>query len=294
MPRQGRKTTKSTSTLPLRMPAKDSSCLPLSATFSVDYNTLKRAQLQLQCKKLGLRATGKNAELVERLKAYHGESSLKMACNKEETNKSEESSDNLGTPVMAPLLDLSKDIKTETSEEKTDMVRGWCIVHGMVLYRPASSWVPLVLRGGLVCVQDGENLVPFHLPPLNISVPEGLLDNYVCNDCVLRNQEKPKKCPLCQQIQGKGSRAYLSQNFFKNLSPLVKSASSSSLLATGGSKEKRRTVEIKKLYQPQEDQAYAQRVDGILSQMARGELGMDRALRPLQPLVVHSPSPYER
>ncbi|XP_039192063.1 uncharacterized protein LOC120304964 isoform X2 [Crotalus tigris] len=236
MPCQGHKTTKCTSVLSICTPVKDSSCLPLS----MDYSTLNRSQLQLHCKKLGLPATGKNVQLIERLEDYHEKSSLKIACNKEETNKPEEKSDNLGTLVKTPSPDMTKNIKTGTSEEKTDMVRGWCVVHGMVLDCPASSWVPLLLHRGLVCVQDGENIVPFHLSPLNIPVPEGLLDNYICMDCVLR------------------------------------------------------TIEIKKLYQPQEDQAYAQRVDGLLSQMARGELGMDRALRPLQSLVVHSPAPYER
>ncbi|XP_058039687.1 uncharacterized protein LOC131198732 [Ahaetulla prasina] len=292
MPRQGRKITKHTSGLPICTPVKDSSCVPLSATSSKDYRTLKRAQLQQQCKKLGLRALGKNTELIERLEAYHEESSLRIACNKEETNKPEEKSNNLGTLVQTSPPNMTKDIKTETSEDKTDMVRGWCVVHGMVLSCPASSWVPLLLHRGLVYIQDGENLVPFHLSPMNISVPEGLLDNYVCMDCVLRNQEKPKKCPMCQQIQRKNNRVYTPQSTLKNLSPLMKT-SPSSLFAIDGFKEKKRTVEIKKLYQPQEDQVYAQRVDGLLSKMARGEIGMDRALCPLQSLVVHSPAPYE-
>lgn len=66
MPRQGHKTTKRTSVLPICTPVKDSSCLPLS----VDYSTLKRAQLQLQCKKLGLRATGKVREDCPRFLSY--------------------------------------------------------------------------------------------------------------------------------------------------------------------------------------------------------------------------------
>ncbi|KAK9396483.1 hypothetical protein NXF25_019844 [Crotalus adamanteus] len=284
MPCQGHKITKCTSVLSICTPVKDSSCLPLS----MDYSTLNRSQLQLHCKKLGLRATGKNVQLIERLE----KSSLKIACNKEETNKPEEKSDNLGTLVKTPSPDMTKNIKTGISEEKTDMVRGWCVVHGMVLDCPASGWVPLLLHRGLVCVQDGENIVPFHLSPLNIPVPEGLLDNYVCMDCVLRNQEKPKKYSICQQIQRKNNRVYTPQSALKNSPPLRKTTSSS-FLATDGAKEKR-TIEIKKLYQPQEDQVYAQRVDGLLSQMARGELGMDRALRPLQSLVVHSPAPYER
>ncbi|KAJ7322587.1 hypothetical protein JRQ81_018874 [Phrynocephalus forsythii] len=295
MPRLARKMAKSASTPPLRKPAKGSACPSASETSSVDYSSLKRAQLQQQCKKLGIRATGKTTELVERLKTFHAKPLLKMVNSKEEKIvKAEEDCQNHEATGTVPPLDLTKDVKTETFEEKTDMIRGWCVVHGMVLYRPASSWAPLLLRGGLVCVQDGNNVVPFHIPPLNISVPEGLSDNYVCEDCVLRNREKPKRCLLCQQMPGKGNQAYLSQNFLKSLTPPQSNPSELSFLATNGSKDKRRTTEIRKLYQPQEDQAYAQRVDGILSQMARGELGMDRALRPLQPLVVHSPAPYER
>ncbi|KAH0627250.1 hypothetical protein JD844_002758 [Phrynosoma platyrhinos] len=258
MPRQGRKVAKSVSTPPQRTPVNGSSCQRhVNKTTSVDYSVLKRAQLQQHCKKLGIRATGK------------------------------------ALPAVTPV-DLTNEIKTEASEDKTDLVRGWCVVHGMVLYRPASSWSPLLLRGGMVCVQDGENVVPFHLPPLNISVPDGLPDNYVCEDCVLRNQQKPKRCPLCQQISGKGHRVSLPKIALKNLTTALDSTARTSLLETSISRDKRRTTEIRKLYQPQEDQAYAQRVDGLLSQMARGELGMDRALRPLQPLVVHSPAPFER
>ncbi|XP_015678420.1 uncharacterized protein LOC107293755 [Protobothrops mucrosquamatus] len=265
-------------------PVNDSSCFPIS----VDFSTLSRGRLQVYCKELGLRATGKNVELVERLEEYHKKSSLKIACNKEETNKPEEKSDSLESLTKTDFTDMTKNIETDTSEEKTDMIRGWCVVHG-VQYFPESSWVPLLLHRGLVCVQDGENMVPFHLSPSNIPVPEGLLDNYVCVDCVLRNQEKPEKDSICQQIQEKSDTAYTFQTALKK-----RKTTSSSFLATDGAKEKRRTIEIRKLYQPQEDQAYAQRVDGLLSKMAKGELGMDRALRPLQPLVVHSPTPYEK
>ncbi|XP_042330784.1 developmental pluripotency-associated protein 2-like isoform X2 [Sceloporus undulatus] len=329
MPRQGRKVAKSVSTPPQCTPANGSSCQLPQKTTSVDYHVLKRAQLQQQCKKLGIRATGKNAELVERLKAFHKEPLLETGNGEEEnTKKNEEQGQKTqqgsciptattyrfctksgpnsavapheskkGTKKAPPAVthvDLVNEIKTEPSEEKTDLVRGWCVVHGMILYRPASSWSPLLLRGGMVCVQDGENIVPFHLPPLNISVPDGLSDNYVCQDCVLRNQEKPKRCLLCQQIPRKGSRVSLPKIDLTNVTAPLDSRSRPSLLETSISKDRRRTREIRKLYQAQEDQAYAQRVDGLLSQMARGELGMDLALRPLQPLVVHSPAPFER
>ncbi|XP_061442981.1 uncharacterized protein LOC133365308 isoform X2 [Rhineura floridana] len=296
MPRQSRKVARSACTPPPHTPVKGSSCSPLNGTSSLDYSVLKRTQLQHQCKKLGLRATGKNAELVERLKAYHRDPQLKAASSEEEeTSITKERLHNPGAPpTVLSHLDLAKDVKTELTEEKTDIVYGWCVVHGMALYRPPSSWAPLLLRGGLVCVQDGKNIVPFHLPPLKIPVPDGFFDNYVCEDCVIRNREKPKRCLLCQQIQGKGNQDSLSQNFLKSQIPLQESMSRPSLHAAGVSNDRRRTFEIKKLYQPQEDQAYAQQVDGILSQMARGQLGMDRAFYPLQPLVVHSPAPFER
>ncbi|XP_077772540.1 uncharacterized protein LOC114607735 isoform X2 [Podarcis muralis] len=233
MSRKSRRVVKLASKTPPEMRIKGDS---LCGSPSLDYNTLKRTELQQWCKKFGLRATGKNAELVERLKAFHRDPEPRA----EETSKTDVTLHDPETPLTVPPLDLAKDVKTEPSAEKADVIHGWCVVHGMVLYHPVSSWAPLLLRGGSVCVQDGEDIVPFHLTPLTSPVPDGFSDNYICESCVLR------------------------------------------------------TFEIKKLYQPQEDQAYAERVDGILSQMASGELGMDRVLRPLHPLVVHSPAPFER
>ncbi|XP_053118197.1 uncharacterized protein LOC128330049 [Hemicordylus capensis] len=284
----GRKLTKQS----LRPPVKGSLGTLVKET---DYSALKRTQLQQQCKKLGLRATGKTVELVERLKSYHGQPALKMESGvAAATNSTEKCCQSHQASRIVPPLDMMKDVKTGPSEKKTDDVLGWCVVHGMALYRPKSSWAPLLLRGGVVCVQDGENLIPFLLPPLNIPVPDDLSDNHVCEDCVLRNREKPKRCLLCHQIQGKGNQTTSTQKFLKVETPCELSASQPLFPSTGASNDRRRTIEIKKLYQPQEDQAYAQRVDGILSRMARGELGMDRALRPLQPLVVHSPAPFDR
>ncbi|XP_062980325.1 developmental pluripotency-associated protein 2 [Elgaria multicarinata webbii] len=297
MPRRGRKSTKSVSAQPPLIPPKGLSDQSADETSSVDYVALKRAELQQLCKKLGLRATGKNAELVERLKAYHGEPRQKTAgdCGaKKGANENEECQPNPKALPEIPCLDVTRDVKTEPSEKKTGMIRGWCVVHGMVLHRPPSNWVPLLLQRGLVWVQDGKDLVPFHLRPLNIPVPEGLSDNYICRDCVIRNREKPKRCLLCQQGPGKDNGTCLSQNASRSLSPVQNGVSQLSFLATDASKDKRRTTEIRKLYQPQEDQAYAQRVDGVLSQMARGEVGMDQALRPLQPLVFHSPAPFDK
>ncbi|CAI5788271.1 SAP domain-containing protein [Podarcis lilfordi] len=284
MSRKSRRVVKLASKTPPEMRIKgDSSC----GSPSLDYNTLKRTELQQWCKKFGLRATGKNAELVERLKAFHRDPEPRA----EETSKTDVTLHDPETPLTVPPLDLTKAVKTEPSAEKADVIHGWCVVHGMVLYHPVSSWAPLLLRGGSVCVQDGEDIVPFHLTPLMSPVPDGFSDNYICESCVLRNREEPKRCPTCLQIQMKQNRATLSQG----QTLLRGSMSQSSFLAGGDvSKDRRRTFEIKKLYQPQEDQAYAQRVDGILSQMASGELGMDRVLRPLHPLVVHSPAPFER
>ncbi|XP_062813712.1 developmental pluripotency-associated protein 4 [Anolis carolinensis] len=287
MPRQSRKIAKSASTPP--------QCAPVNRATSVDYSVLKRAQLQQLCKKLGIRATGKNSELLERVKAFHKEPLCEIVNTKEEnTKKDEEKDQKAQAPLPAPPVALNKEIKFEVFEKKTEVVHGWCVVHGMILYRPESSWFPLLLRGGMVYVQDGENHVPFHLPVTNISVPEGLSDNYICRECVLRNQEKLKKHPMNQQIQGKGKRVSLPKTALKNVIPRQDYTAQPSLDATNTSRDKRRTIEIRKLYQPQEDEAYAQRVDGLLSLMARGELGMDLALRPVQPLVVHSPAPFEK
>ncbi|XP_066487462.1 developmental pluripotency-associated protein 2-like [Tiliqua scincoides] len=295
MPHQGSRVAK-TAKRP-HPPAKGSSCPPVNGTSSFDYSTLKRTELQQQCKKLGLRATGKNAELVKRLKAYREEPISKTATVAEAANKTEECCQTPEALLTVCNPNVSKTVKTEPSEEKPDVVQGWCVVHGMALYRPSFSWAPLLLRGGLIYIQDGENLVPFHLPPLNTPVPNGLSDNYVCEDCVIRNREKPpKSCPLCHHSEGIGNQTGCSKRHSRIPIPLQLNTSQASLLQTSDTKDRRRTVEIRKLYQPQEDQAYAQRVDEILSRMARGELApeMDRALRPLQPLVVHSPNPFSR
>ncbi|KAJ6661937.1 hypothetical protein lerEdw1_012784 [Lerista edwardsae] len=297
MPQQSYRTAK-TSAKCRRIAAKGSSC-PVNGISFIDYSALKRTELQQQCKKLGLRATGKNTELVKRLKAHHGASILKTEAVEEEANKTEECRQTPKAPPTVSNQDLTKAVKTEPSEEKTENVQGWCVVHGMILYRPPSSWAPLLLCGGLVYVQDGENLVPFHLPPLHLPVPNGLSDNYICEDCVVRNREKPKSCLLCHQAEGKVKQTGSSKRGSSRRGSMIPIATQlsthqASLLQISDAKDRRRTVEIRKLYQPQEDQAYAQRVDGILSQMARGELGMDRALRPLQPLVVHSPAPFGR
>nr|XP_060637769.1 developmental pluripotency-associated protein 4 [Anolis sagrei ordinatus]XP_060637770.1 developmental pluripotency-associated protein 4 [Anolis sagrei ordinatus] len=279
MPRQSRKTAKLASTPPQHAPAN---------TTTLDFSVLKRAQLQQLCKKLGIRATGKNSELLKRLEAFHKDPLCETVNTNEENTKNEEKDQKLQAPLPPPPVALSKEIKSEVSE--TELIRGWCVVHGMVLYRPESSWFPLLLRGGMIYVQDGENYVSFNLPVTNLSVPEGLSDNYICEECVLRNQEKLKKHPMNQQIRGKSNQVSIA----KDMNPRQDSTAQPSLLVTNTSRDKRRTIEIRKLYQPQEDEAYAQRVDGLLSLMARGELGMDLALRPVQPLVVHSPAPFER
>ncbi|XP_077160847.1 uncharacterized protein LOC143821101 [Paroedura picta] len=297
MPRQGRKQTKpavptprpATASRPNPRAKSRSSCPPplsIDGATSINYKSLKRSELQHCCKELGLRATGKNAELVERLQAYQVKPQRKTPGAVEEAaQKTEERQQPAETPKTVPHRDLLQKVKSEPVEEKREVVEGWCVVHGMALYRPLSSWAPLLLQRGLVYVQDGENLVPFHLHPLNISVPDGLPDNHICRDCVLRNREHPRK--MCH-------RTCTSQDFSGSKITLKNSTFRPSPLPSYASKFRRRTAQSRKSYQPQEDEAYAQRVDGILFQMAHGKLGMDQVLHPLQPLVVHSPAPFNQ
>lgn len=58
MPHQSYREAK-TSAKCLRTSVKGSSCPPVNGISVIDYAALKRTELQQQCKKLGLRATGK-------------------------------------------------------------------------------------------------------------------------------------------------------------------------------------------------------------------------------------------
>ncbi|XP_060103484.1 developmental pluripotency-associated protein 4-like [Heteronotia binoei] len=292
MPRQSRKQTKPTATpQPVATPrtnpqVKSRPSSLVNGTTSINYKVLKRSELQHHCKELGLRATGKNTELVERLQAFHVKPQLKPpGAVREAAKKTEECHQTAKTPLAVPRSALLQKIKSEPAEDKREVVEGWCVVHGMALYRPSSSWAPLLLQRGSVYVQDGKNLIPFHLQPLNIPVPDGLLDNHICRECVLRNQENPRKG--CHH-------ACCSQDFLSSKITLKYSTSRPSALPSCASKIRGRTTQSRKSYRPQEDEAYAQRVEGILFQMAHGELGMDQVLHPLQPLVVHSPAPFNQ
>uniref|UniRef100_A0ACB8FTW7 Uncharacterized protein n=1 Tax=Sphaerodactylus townsendi TaxID=933632 RepID=A0ACB8FTW7_9SAUR len=277
------KRTRSTATPQPNPEAKSKLSSPASGITSINYKDLKRPELQKHCKKLGLCAIGKNTELVERLLAYRSKTQQETPSTEgEAAEKTEECCQ----PVEAPQTVLhpspSQKVVHEPVEEKKDIAEGWCVVHGMALYRPLSSWAPLLLRRGLIHVQDGENLIPFHLHPLNTPVPDGLLDNHICGECVLRNQEILRK--VCCKT---GS----SQYFLNDMTSLSTSHCTPQLSFT--SNNIRRATWSKKMYQAQEDPAYAQMVDGILTKMAHGEIRMDQVLRPLQPLVVHSPAPFK-
>ncbi|NP_001120422.1 developmental pluripotency associated 2 [Xenopus tropicalis] len=133
---------------------------------------LKRAQLQQHCKRLGLRGTGKNAELVQRLLEYFQQA----AANQEDPQ----------TP--SPEKDES------VSGELTGG-RGWCVVHGQEL--TVSRWKPLFLRCGRVCMTFEGSCIPLHLTPSSTPTPCGLQDNLICEECFERNQER--ECRLQQR-----------------------------------------------------------------------------------------------
>ncbi|KAG8431301.1 hypothetical protein GDO86_019099 [Hymenochirus boettgeri] len=140
---------------------------------------LKRSQLQQHCKKLGLRGSGKNAELIQRLQEY-----FKKAA--------------------APEPDLPKtptiEAREDPPEEETGG-RGWCVIHGQEL--TVDSWKQLFLRCGRVCVTFDGSCIPLHLIPASVPTPCGLKDNLICMECFERNQEKELRLQQKTSFQDK-------------------------------------------------------------------------------------------
>ncbi|XP_018095494.1 developmental pluripotency associated 2 L homeolog isoform X2 [Xenopus laevis] len=204
---------------------------------------LKRAQLQQHCKRLGLRGTGKNAELVQRLQEYFQQA----AANEQED-------------PTTPSLD-------ENEKESEVTGRGWCVVHGQEM--TVSSWKPLFLRCGRVCVTCEGSCVPLHLTPSSSPTPCGLQDNLICDECFERNQER--ECRLQQRS--------VFQDNYPPMGQMRKSVSTT------------RTRKKSGRFQPQEDPEYARRVDELLDQLATGQVDSQKILKPSRPAVLHSPLP---
>lgn len=223
-----------------------------------ELQTLNRATLQQLCKKLKLKANGKNTELLERLQAHYqinGHSSVSAVENSQEKQ----------SPLQRTPLQTKS--RTETYGH------GWCLIHGMELRLPPTSWVSLVLRGGRACVPHGEQASPLLLVPASTVVPPHLDDNYICQECAMRNREK---------------QAWNEQR--GNLQvPTVKTSPASVLPPNTSFNSTKRARHKSGKYYPQENPDYARRVDEMLSKMAVGELDYSNVLCPCKPVVVHSP-----
>ncbi|XP_069505991.1 uncharacterized protein [Ambystoma mexicanum] len=217
--------------------------------------SLNRATLQQLCKKFKLKANGKTTELLRSLQAHYERNGLAGASPTQE----------IRSPTEEPFPVMTKS-RTETYGH------GWCLVHGMELRLPPTSWAPLVLRGGRACVLDGEKVSPLLLVPASSVVPKHLDDNYICQECAIRNQEKEtwnQQRTATQDYSVKGTPA-------PNTDP-------------------RAITSVKRLqhksgkYYPQENPDYARRVDEMLSKMAVGEMDSINVLCPSKATVVHSP-----
>ncbi|XP_069840672.1 uncharacterized protein [Dendropsophus ebraccatus] len=130
---------------------------------------LKRAQLQQQCKKLGLRGSGKNTELIQRLQEYFIQA---------------------GSGGQSPRTP-PPDSQDPAQEKRAPGGRGWCVIHGQELM--SDCWFPLLLRCGRPCVTSRSLYVPLHLVPSSTPTPPGLPDNLLCGECMDRNQEKDNR-----------------------------------------------------------------------------------------------------
>ncbi|XP_069100089.1 developmental pluripotency-associated protein 2-like isoform X1 [Pleurodeles waltl] len=224
-------------------------------------HTLNRATLQQLCKKLKLKANGKNTELLERLQAHY----------QSNRHSSAPTAENSQSPAEKRTL-LQKTLLQTKSRTET-CGHGWCLIHGMELRLPPTSWVPLVLRGGRACVPHGEQASPLLLVPASTVVPPHLDDNYICQECALRNREKEAWNDQRGNLQV----------------PAVKMSPDFSLPQNTSFNSTKRTRHKSGKYHPQENPDYARRVDEMLSKMAVGELDYSNVLCPSKPTVVHSP-----
>ncbi|XP_078508406.1 uncharacterized protein LOC144768531 isoform X2 [Lissotriton helveticus] len=236
-------------------PAPD---LEISASY---LHSLNRASLQQLCKKLKIKANGKNTEMLGLLQAHYrinGHSSGPAAENSKEKPTPLQETPLQETPLQrTPLQPKSQ---TETYGH------GWCLIHGMELRLPPTSWVSLALRGGRICVPHGKQMSPLLLVPSSTAVPPHLDDNYICQECATRNREK---------------HALNEQR--------VKTSPASMLPPNTSFKSTQRARHKSGKYYPRENPDYARRVDDMLTKMAVGELDDSNVLCPSKPAVVHSP-----
>ncbi|XP_075703805.1 uncharacterized protein LOC142697892 [Rhinoderma darwinii] len=285
---------------------------------------LKRAQLQQYCKRLSLRGTGKNTELIQRLKDH-----LKKA-----------GSSGQKSPQTPPPA--TQDV---TQEEQTGG-RGWCVIHGQEL--TTDRWFQLSLICGRACVTNRDSYVTLHLVLSSSPTPPGLPDNLICGECMVRNQEKDDRVQqksalpggrgwcvihgqelttdrwfqlslLCGRACVTNRDSYVTLHLVLSSSPtppglpdnlicgecmvrnqekddrvqqksaLPEKSFPNTGLQKSGAVGASRSRNKSGRFQPQEDPDYARRVDELLDQMASGQVDSQKVLQPIRPAVFHSP-----
>ncbi|KAM9305374.1 uncharacterized protein PAF06_013921 [Gastrophryne carolinensis] len=157
--------------MPRRQEKKPDLALDLTPS---SLHLLKRAQLQQHCKKLGLRGSGKNTELIQRLQEHY---------------KQTQSGQN--PPRTPPSAPSSQEKQDDLSQADPPSGRGWCVVHGQEL--TIDQWFPLTLRCGRVCLTSQGTFIQLHLAASSMPTPPGMRDNLICGQCMERNQEKESR-----------------------------------------------------------------------------------------------------
>ncbi|XP_078508410.1 uncharacterized protein LOC144768531 isoform X6 [Lissotriton helveticus] len=163
-------------------PAPD---LEISASY---LHSLNRASLQQLCKKLKIKANGKNTEMLGLLQAHYrinGHSSGPAAEVRRDPSGMRKNSKEKPTPLQeTPLQETPLQRTPLQPKSQTETYgHGWCLIHGMELRLPPTSWVSLALRGGRICVPHGKQMSPLLLVPSSTAVPPHLDDNYICQEC---------------------------------------------------------------------------------------------------------------
>ncbi|XP_048472557.1 uncharacterized protein LOC125486955 [Rhincodon typus] len=225
---------------------------------------LKRQQLQKLCKKLGLKASGKNVDLISRLSEHIKEpirdepvshSPLPLVVKEEVSSPFGEESEDHYEAAACCQVEKQSEIRSDS---------GWCVVHGMEIDVPGQIWCPLILKSGRILVAAGDVLIPFYLTPAAVETPAHLEDNRICAECFQLNQKKNSTIQISYSQQYSG--CYFSSN--------------------SSSRSNRKTFGR---YSPQEDKGYATKVEKLLLEIANGDMTVDQAFGSGRPTVLHSP-----
>ncbi|XP_051899847.1 uncharacterized protein LOC127586081 isoform X2 [Pristis pectinata] len=231
-----------------------------------DLTWMKRPQLQRLCKDLGLKAVGKVI-----------------------SNPPPQIQANTTVPRRRDTLD--KGASLQMGKRGSKDVPGWCVIHGMQLF--SSGWSSLALKCGRPVVVNGDSLVDLCLRPALVETPPHLEDNKICWECLQRNS---KEASLKQHHPPK-RRSGIPLLIRRHLATLRKDASTPGSSASvkidsasmSGCTRLGLPREMWGRGHPQEDKAYALKVEELLMKIANGDMTVDQAVRSEQPKVVHSP-----